>query len=184
MDRVIKNQNANETDYDKQYNEDLERATALSLETLALEEFRRNRSLQSVSATGATGATGDLSSASSSSSMKFSSCMCCKYVEFYCQRKMKKFHLFVFLVPLQHKIIYQRSVGNRLSHFYGHGPAHLVIQVQRHQHHRMAATAIIAVTVIIMENPHFQHHRVVAHWHRHHQTHHEIRIEQKPMKPI
>lgn len=65
----MKNQNANETDYDKQYNEDLERATALSLETLALEEFRRNRSLQSVGA-------GDQPNVSSSSSMKFSSCMC------------------------------------------------------------------------------------------------------------
>lgn len=71
MDRVIKNQNANETDFDKQFKEDLERATALSLETLALEEFRRNRSLQTLGGTAA----GDLSSVSSSSSMKFSSCM-------------------------------------------------------------------------------------------------------------
>lgn len=31
-------------DYDKQYEEDIEKATALSLETLALEQFRRNKS--------------------------------------------------------------------------------------------------------------------------------------------
>lgn len=68
MDRIMKNQNANETDYDKQFKEDLERATALSMETMALEEFRRNRSMHSVAA-------GDLSITSSSSSMKFSSCM-------------------------------------------------------------------------------------------------------------
>ena len=66
MDRAIKNQNANETDYDKQFKEDLEKATALSMETLALEEFRRNRS----SNAGAVG--GDLTC---SNSMKFSSCM-------------------------------------------------------------------------------------------------------------
>lgn len=30
-------------DYDKQFKDDLEKATALSLETLALDQFRRNR---------------------------------------------------------------------------------------------------------------------------------------------
>lgn len=37
-------------DYDRRYQEDLEKAQALSLETLALEEFR-NRKLQSESST-------------------------------------------------------------------------------------------------------------------------------------
>lgn len=32
-----------EMDYEKQYQEDLERAQALSLESLALEQFRKNR---------------------------------------------------------------------------------------------------------------------------------------------
>lgn len=36
-------------DYDKQFEEDLEKATALSLETLALDQFRRNRLQYSVS---------------------------------------------------------------------------------------------------------------------------------------
>lgn len=30
-------------DYDKQYEDDIEKATALSLETLALDQFRRNK---------------------------------------------------------------------------------------------------------------------------------------------
>lgn len=64
MDRVIKNQNVIETEHDKQFKDDLEKATALSLETLALEQFRRNRS----SAGG-----DDLSTGSNS--MRFSSCM-------------------------------------------------------------------------------------------------------------
>lgn len=65
MERFFKNQNANETDYDKQFKEDLEKATALSLETLALEEFHRNKSGHLSSAT-------DISS--TSSAVKFSSC--------------------------------------------------------------------------------------------------------------
>lgn len=56
----------NETDYDKQFKEDMEKATALSLETLALEEFRRrNKSLHISTPT-------DIPS--TSNTMKFSSC--------------------------------------------------------------------------------------------------------------
>lgn len=33
----------NETDYDKQFQEDIEKATALSMETLALDQFKRNK---------------------------------------------------------------------------------------------------------------------------------------------
>lgn len=65
MDRLAKNQNANETDYEKQFKEDLEKATALSMETIALEQFRRNKSLRLSSES-------DMTSASTS--MKFSSC--------------------------------------------------------------------------------------------------------------
>lgn len=36
-------------DYDKQYQEDLERAQALSLESLALEQFNRKKRLQGIS---------------------------------------------------------------------------------------------------------------------------------------
>lgn len=62
MDRH--NKNTNETDSDKQFQEDLEKATALSLETLALEEFHRNKlHLHS---------SNDVSSASSI--IKFSTC--------------------------------------------------------------------------------------------------------------
>lgn len=35
--------NSTETDYDKQYHDDLEKATALSMETLALDQYRRNK---------------------------------------------------------------------------------------------------------------------------------------------
>lgn len=35
-----------ETDYEKQYQEDLERAQALSLESLALEEFKNKKRLK------------------------------------------------------------------------------------------------------------------------------------------
>lgn len=35
--------NHNESDYDKQFQDDLEKATALSLETLALDQFKRNK---------------------------------------------------------------------------------------------------------------------------------------------
>lgn len=61
----FKNQNANETDYDKQYKEDMEKAAALSMETLALEEFRRNKSLHSSTVT---------DGISTNSVMKFSTC--------------------------------------------------------------------------------------------------------------
>lgn len=37
---------ANQIDWDKKYQEDLERAQALSLESLALEQFRQNKLLQ------------------------------------------------------------------------------------------------------------------------------------------
>lgn len=76
MERIMKNQNANETDYDKQFNEDLEKATALSLETLALEEFRRNKSLHLSSA----GSYSMTDGSSTSNAMKFSSCMYSNYV--------------------------------------------------------------------------------------------------------
>lgn len=36
------------TDYDKQYQEDLERAQALSLESLALEQFKNKKKLKDV----------------------------------------------------------------------------------------------------------------------------------------
>lgn len=61
----FKNQNVNETDYDKQFKEDLEKATALSLETLALEQFRRNKSQHGTSVTDGPMASG---------AMKFSTC--------------------------------------------------------------------------------------------------------------
>lgn len=35
--------NSIETDYEKQFREDLEKATALSMETLALDQYRRNK---------------------------------------------------------------------------------------------------------------------------------------------
>lgn len=35
--------NPNESEYDKQFREDLEKATALSMETLALDQFRRKK---------------------------------------------------------------------------------------------------------------------------------------------
>lgn len=112
MDRVVKNQNANETDIDKQFKDDLERATALSLETLALEEFRRNRSLHSVGgAAAAVATTSELSSVISASSMKFSSCMFqikCQIIARNYKNFILKFIFFFFL--LQHKIIYHRTV--------------------------------------------------------------------------
>lgn len=37
------NVNTNESEYDRQFREDLEKATALSMETLALDQFRRNK---------------------------------------------------------------------------------------------------------------------------------------------
>lgn len=64
----MKSRNANETDSDKQFKEDLEKATALSLETLALEEYHRNRSLQ---LSGSSVTDGD---PSTSGVMKFSTC--------------------------------------------------------------------------------------------------------------
>lgn len=48
------------TDYDKQYEEDLERAQALSLESLALEEFKNKKRLR------------ELCSSSTTSSRSFS----------------------------------------------------------------------------------------------------------------
>lgn len=73
------NQNANETDIEKQFKEDLEKATALSLETLALEEFHRNKSLQSSGSSvidgGGGGSSGSSNSPSTSGFMKFSTCM-------------------------------------------------------------------------------------------------------------
>lgn len=35
--------NPNESEHDRQFREDLEKATALSMETLALDQFRRNK---------------------------------------------------------------------------------------------------------------------------------------------
>lgn len=35
--------NPTDTEYDRQFQDDIERATALSMETLALDQFRRNR---------------------------------------------------------------------------------------------------------------------------------------------
>lgn len=72
----MKNQNANETDIEKQFKEDLEKATALSLETLALEEFHRNKSLHSSGSSVIDGGSGSGSSSSPSTSgfMKFSTC--------------------------------------------------------------------------------------------------------------
>lgn len=40
-----------ETDYDKQYQEDLERAQALSLESLALEQFKNKKRLKDMAKT-------------------------------------------------------------------------------------------------------------------------------------
>lgn len=37
------NVNPNESEYERQFREDLEKATALSMETLALDQFRRNK---------------------------------------------------------------------------------------------------------------------------------------------
>lgn len=68
MERLMENQNVNETDIDKQFKEDLEKATALSLETLALEEFHRNRSLQ------LSGSSVTDGGPSTSGVMKFSTC--------------------------------------------------------------------------------------------------------------
>lgn len=42
------------SDYDKQYQEDLERAQALSLESLALEQFKNKKKLKDVRSTGPT----------------------------------------------------------------------------------------------------------------------------------
>lgn len=63
----MKNQNVNETDYDKQFKEDLEKAAALSMESLALEEFRRNKTLHYSSSTVTDGS-------STSGVIKFSTC--------------------------------------------------------------------------------------------------------------
>lgn len=68
----MKNQNANETDFDKQFKDDLEKATALSLETLALEEFHRNRSLQLAGSSVTDGSSSGM--ATTSGVMKYSSC--------------------------------------------------------------------------------------------------------------
>ena len=43
--------NSLESDYDRQFREDLEKATALSMETLALDQFRRNKLYRSDSLT-------------------------------------------------------------------------------------------------------------------------------------
>lgn len=72
MERLMKNQNANETDFEKQFKEDLEKATALSMESLALEEFHRNKSLQLPSGSSVTD--GGSSSPGPSSFMTFSTC--------------------------------------------------------------------------------------------------------------
>lgn len=37
------NVNPNESEYERQFRDDLEKATALSMETLALDQFRRNK---------------------------------------------------------------------------------------------------------------------------------------------
>lgn len=71
----MNNQNANETDFEKQFKDDLEKATALSMETLALEEFHRNRSLQLPSGSSVTDSGGGGgSSPSTSGLMTFSTC--------------------------------------------------------------------------------------------------------------
>lgn len=66
------NQNANETDYDKQFKEDMEKAAALSMESLALEEFHRNKSHHST-----TTSTTVTDGISTTNVMKFSTC---KYI--------------------------------------------------------------------------------------------------------
>lgn len=45
------------SDYDKQYEEDLERAQALSLESLALEEFRNKKRLRELYTSSTTSST-------------------------------------------------------------------------------------------------------------------------------
>lgn len=52
-------------DYDKKFQEDLEKAAALSLETLALEQFRRNKFPYSSATDVSTSSTGDEISKSS-----------------------------------------------------------------------------------------------------------------------
>lgn len=43
LTRKMANVNPNESEYERQFREDLEKATALSMETLALDQFRRNK---------------------------------------------------------------------------------------------------------------------------------------------
>lgn len=107
MDRVIKNQNANETDYDKQFKEDMEKATALSMETLALEEFQRKRPLHSVGVNA-----GDLSGVSSSSSMKFSSCMCTIKFDYCPNGKSHSINCFFVLNLFLHFIAAQSNLSS------------------------------------------------------------------------
>lgn len=59
--------NPTESDYDKQFQEDLEKATALSMETLAMDQFKRNKLQYSHS---------DVSSSSSTGMFYKSQCKC------------------------------------------------------------------------------------------------------------
>lgn len=96
MDRHINTpqnaSNQNETEYDKRFQEDLEKATALSLETLALEEFRRNKlHLTSVN---------DVSGASSI--IKFSTC---KYRPYTLAPTHTNTHTHIFIERSKNKTI-------------------------------------------------------------------------------
>lgn len=98
----FKNQNVNETDYDKQFKEDLEKATALSLETLALEQFHRNKSQHGGSVTDGPTVSG---------AMKFSTC---KYTTIDTNIGMKLMKRFLSMILAQSNLSSVSIKSNQL----------------------------------------------------------------------